>query len=273
VAAGYVVCSYDADPAARERFARESGVATVGSPVEAAAGARAVVLMLPDSSVVGRVLLADGLLASAAPGALVVDMGSSDPVRSRELAAVAAQRGVGFVDAPVSGGVRGAVAGTLAVMAGGSEADVAAVMPLLGVLGGKVLHVGPVGCGHALKALNNLLSATSLLASAEALRAGRRFGIDPNVLLDTINGSTGRSYSTEVKLPQYVLSGTFDSGFALRLMVKDVGIALGVAEAAQAPMRLGERTAALWREAASTLPDGADHTEIARWLDEELERP
>ena len=111
-----------------------------------------------------------------------------------------------LIDAPVSGGVRGAVEGTLTVMVGGRAADLDACRPLLEVLGHSVQHVGETGAGHALKALNNLLSATSLLATSEALLTGGRFGIDPEVMLATINGSTGRSYSTEYKWPTFVLA-------------------------------------------------------------------
>ena len=157
-------------------------------------------------------------------------MGSSEPLRTRELAQRAAARGVELIDAPVSGGVRGALAGSLTIMVGGDPAPVARCRPLLETLGRAVLHVGPVGAGHALKALNNLLSATHLLASCEALAIGRRFGLDPQVMLDAINVSTGRCASTERKLPDFVLTGSYDSGFALALMVKDVGIAVALGE-------------------------------------------
>ena len=268
VRAGYGVRGYDPDPAARERFREESGA----DPVESleAVRADAVVLMLPDSTVVRQVLLADGLLDVLGAGALVIDMSSSEPTETRVLAAEAELRGVQLVDAPVSGGVRGAVAGTLTIMAGGSDAQFAACRPLLEAIGGRVLHVGPTGSGHALKALNNLLSATTLLASAEAVRVGRRFGLDPQVMLDTINVSTGRSYSTEVKLPDFVLTGTYAAGFDLRLMVKDVRIAVGLARATGTDLELGEATAALWERAEAELPADADHTEIARWLDEQV---
>ena len=134
-------------------------------------------------------------------------------------------------------------------------------------MGRKVLHVGDAGAGHALKALNNLLSATTLLASAEALLVGRRFGLDPQVMLDAINGSTGRSYSTELKLPEYVLPRTFSSGFGLRLMVKDLRTAVRLADATGSPLPLGTASAELWGRAEHALPADADHTEIARWLE------
>jgi len=139
---------------------------------------------------------------------------------------------------------------------------------LLEPLGATIAHVGPVGAGHALKALNNLLSATTLLASAEALLVGRRFGLDPHVMLEVINGGSGRSYSTEAKLEQFVLSERFDAGFALRLMAKDVRTALALAHATGVETPLSETSAQLWNRAEEELPAGVDHTEIARWLEQ-----
>ncbi|WP_396446118.1 NAD(P)-dependent oxidoreductase [Actinomadura sp.] len=264
--AGYAVRGFDADPAARARFAETAAASVTGTAAEAADGAEAVVMMLPDSAIVHSVAVGDGLLARMAEGAVLIDMGSSDPVRTRELASAAADRGVPLVDAPVSGGVTGARQGTLTIMAGGSPEAVAGVRGLLEAFG-RVLHVGPVGAGHALKALNNLLSATHLLVSSEAILAGREFGLDPEVMLDAINGSSGRSGSTETKWPRFILNGGFDSGFALRLMLKDMRIAVGLAEAAGRPSRLGEAATGLWARAAELLPEDADHTEIVRWLE------
>jgi 3-hydroxyisobutyrate dehydrogenase len=265
--AGYPVRGYDTEPTARAGFAEQSGAVAAASLAAATAGARAVVLMLPSSPVVREVLLAEGLLAEVEAGSLIIDMGSSEPTQTRELAEAAARSGVQLVDAPVSGGVAGARAGTLTVMVGGTDEQFAACLPLLQVLGGKVLRAGPVGAGHALKALNNLLSATTLLISCEALRVGRRFGLDPELMLEAINVSTGRSWSTEHKLPNFVVPGTFGDGFRLQLMVKDLRTAVALAEATATPIPLGEAAAALWERAAGALPEDADHTEIARWME------
>jgi 3-hydroxyisobutyrate dehydrogenase len=151
-------------------------------------------------------------------------------------------------------------------MVGGDADDVSDCRPLLETLGGEVTRVGDPGAGHALKALNNLLSATSLLASAEVLDAARRFGLDPAVVLEVVNRSSGRSWSTEHKLPSFVLPETFDSGFALKLMLKDMRVAIGLARATGAPATLGEAVVELWAQAAAVLPADADHTEIARWV-------
>ena len=265
--AGYLVRGCDAAEAARARFEERTGTPAVASLAAAAEGARAVVLMLPSSSVVAEVLLDGGLLMATPQNGLLLDMGSSDPTQTRALGTRAAERGIRYLDAPVSGGVRGARAGTLTIMVGGADEDVAACGPLFEVLGDKWLHAGPLGAGHAVKALNNLMSATSLLASAEAFLVAERFGLDPHRMLDAVNGSTGRSYSTEVKLPDFILPRRYTSDFGLRLLVKDVRTAVALARATDTPTPLSEVCERLWEDAAESLPEDADHTEIARWVE------
>lgn len=261
VDAGYRVQAFDVSPQARARAVAQ-GAVDAPDLEAAASGADVLLLMLPDSDIVASVVQA---LPAAATGALVLDMSSSEPLRTRELAARLASHGLRMVDAPVSGGVSGAEAGRLTIMVGGEAAEFERLRPLLEVLG-KPVHVGGIGCGHAIKALNNLLSATHLWVTSEVMVAGQRFGLDPQVMLAVFNGSSGRSGSTENKWPNFILPGTFDSGFGLRLMLKDMGIAIRLAEASGAPIRLGADAEELWREAADGLPPAADHTEIARWI-------
>jgi 3-hydroxyisobutyrate dehydrogenase len=272
--AGYRVLGYDVSGAAArawaEHVADDRAARAVPVLAGAADGAAAIVLMLPDSAVVTDVLVSQGLLAALPRGTVVIDMSSSAPRSTRELAARAAAGGVALVDAPVSGGVRGAEQGSLTVMVGGAAADVRRAAPLLDVLGGRVMHVGEVGAGHAVKALNNLMSATHLLATSEAMAAAAEFGLDIPTVLAAINTSSGRSGSTENKWPNFIVPRTFDSGFALRLMLKDMRIALDLAESARTPARLSAAAVALWASAADALPPDADHTEIARWLDPAL---
>ena len=151
-------------------------------------------------------------------------------------------------------------------MAGGATDDVARVRPLLEVLGSRVIRVGDVGAGHAVKALNNLLSATHLLVTCEAMSAAAAFGLDVPAVLDVINTSSGRSGSTENKWPNYIVPGTYNSGFTMELMVKDMLIALGIAETAGTQSRLSAFAVGLWAEAAAAIGGDADHTQIARWL-------
>jgi 3-hydroxyisobutyrate dehydrogenase len=263
--AGVAVRGFDLSPVARERFAAAGGtLADPGDPADA----DTLVLMLPNSDVVEHVLLTDGLAAALRPGTRIIDMSSSEPLRTQDLAARLAADGLVLLDAPVSGGVSGAERGTLAIMVGGAEEDVAAVTPLLDHLG-RPSRVGPVGAGHALKALNNLLSATHLWATSEAMLVGERFGLDPEVMLETINGSSGRSGSTQNKWPNFILPGGYDSGFGLQLMLKDMRIATGLAHRLGVPIALGDEVVAHWSRAAGDLPATADHTEVARYLEEE----
>jgi 3-hydroxyisobutyrate dehydrogenase len=194
-------------------------------------------------------------------------MSSSEPLRTRALAEQLESVGASLIDAPVSGGVRGAVNGTLTVMVGGDATLVESCRPLLETFG-RVVHVGDVGAGHAVKALNNLMSATHLWITGEAMVAGERFGLRPEVMLEVFNSSSGKSGSTENKWPNFVLTESYNTGFALRLMLKDMRIATALAEAQGTPISLGEEAVALWAKASDDLPATADHTEVARWLEE-----
>src|SRR5205085_10149250 len=158
-------------------------------------------------------------------GALVVDMSSSDPAGTRALGTALEARGVGMLDAPVSGAVVGARDATLAIMVGGEQKDYEKAKPILAAMGNQIFHVGPLGAGHAVKALNNYIGAAGTLAGFEALLVARAFGLDPKPMLEAINASTGKNSTTERKIPRDILTGTFASGFKLALMAKDVGIA------------------------------------------------
>jgi len=265
VAAGYEVRGADPMESARARLV-DAGGAAFAAVAEAVSGAEVVVLLLPDSDAVESVLDDAAVRAALRTDVVVVDSGSSDPGRTRALAEALAASGIDLVDAPVSGGVLGAENGTLTVMAAGPDEILDRVNPVLEVFG-RVVRVGPVGAGHAVKALNNLLSASHLLLTSEAVLAGRRFGVEPAVLIDVVNGSSGRSGSSELKWPRYVLPGTFDSGFALALMVKDARIARGLLAATGVDSGVADATLASWQRALDELEPGADHTEIARWLD------
>jgi 3-hydroxyisobutyrate dehydrogenase len=266
IASGATVRAFDLSPEARAR-AVAAGAEEAETAAEAASGADIVILMLPNSAIVTSVVTDPDFATALAPGAVVLDMSSSEPNSTRKLAADLAARGVALVDAPVSGGVKGAVAGTLTIMVGGAEDDIQKVTPLLLELG-KPVRAGGVGAGHAVKALNNLLSATHLWVTSEAIEVGKRFGLEPEAMLTIFNGSSGRSGSTENKWPNFILPGTFDSGFGLGLMLKDMRIAVGLSEETGAPSRLGEDAVALWAEAADALGPTADHTEVARWIEQ-----
>jgi len=264
VEAGYKVTGCDAAPAARERFAAIVGRTSVADVAAAVAGMPVVITMLPDGKAVAAVVAA--MRPHLAPGAIVVDMSSSDPVGTRALGAELAAAAIRLIDAPVSGGVKRAVDGSLAIMAGGEAAAIDAVEPVLSPMGRVVFRTGPLGSGHAMKALNNYVSGAGFVAAIEALRVGEAFGLDPSVMTDVLNASTGRNNSTETKVKQLVLSESYASGFSLGLMAKDIRTAERLAAAIGIEARLAERCAALWDEAAAALGPAADHTEIARHL-------
>lgn len=264
-AGGWPVVGYDSSPAARDAAGAIDGVDVVDA-LEAVTDVDTLIVVLPNSDIVEAVLVGGGVIERMRPGATIIDMGSSEPSRTRQLVETAAARSIAFLDAPVSGGVLAARAATLAIMVGGDAEFVEAKRPLLETMG-KVRHVGGPGSGHALKALNNLMSAAHLVVSSEAIIAGKRFGLDPAVVLDVVNASSGRSGSTDLKWPRYILPATYDSGFALRLMVKDAAIALGLIEATGTSSRASSAIVEAWMAAAEALPADADHTEIARWVE------
>ncbi len=263
VRAGYTLTGFDLSEDARAALAA-TGARTAETAAGAVRGADVVVLMLPSSAVVEAVLGDPAVREALAAGSTVVDMSSSDPMSTRRLAADLDSQGVTLVDAPVSGGVKGAENGTLTIMAGGAEDAVDRLSALFTAMG-TARRAGGVGAGHALKAINNLLSATHLLATAEGVLAGERFGLDPAVMVELINTSSGRSGSTDNKFPNFVLPGGYDSGFGMRLMVKDMRIAVDLARQLGVTSPLTESAVALWERALEELPDTADHTEIARW--------
>ena len=264
--AGHDMRGSDLSVEARAAFAAKGGSA-FETARQAAEGAGFVITMLPDGGVVRQVLLGEGgIVGMLAPGALVIDMSSSDPLGTRSLAEELASRDIGFIDAPVSGGVKRAVDGDLAIMAGGDSSQIERARPLFSVIGRNVFETGPVGSGHAVKALNNYVSAAGLTAACEAAIVADSFGIDPAVLVDVLNASTGKNNSTELKMKPFVLSGSFASGFAMALMAKDLRLAADLAERLGVDAQGVEAAAALWANASSELGKAADHTEIYRFL-------
>lgn len=247
--AGYAINAFDLDPARAKLLAEEfAQVTAVPSPAQGAADADIVVTMLPNGSVVKEVVTGEnGVASTIRPGALLLDTSSSEPWRTAETAAVLADKGVTMVDAPVSGAEAGAIAGELVFMAGGAEADVARAMPLLQIMGAHQFHLGPLGAGHRMKSLNNLVTCVTFMATGEALLAGKRAGLDPDRMIDVMNLSTGGSWVGRTHFQQRIFNRAFDDPFKLGLMVKDIGIALKVAEETGHSMPISEHTAELWR--------------------------
>jgi 3-hydroxyisobutyrate dehydrogenase len=212
------------------------------------------------------VLGGQGVADVLAKGALIIDMSSSVPVDTQSLGKDLAARGIGLIDAPVSGGVKRAVDGSLSIMAGGDAALVERAKPVLQAMAKSVFATGPLGSGHAMKALNNYVSAAGLVAACEALLVGRRFGLQPETIIDVLNASTGKNNSTEVKMKQFVISETFASGFSLALMAKDLRIAADLSKLVGLDPSHAETIASLWENAKATLEKNADHTDIYRFI-------
>ncbi len=268
--AGYEVTAYDLAAARARQFAEAHSAQATENLAELGKAADLVVTMLPSGHEVRDALLAaqgGALTANLRPGSFVVDMSSADPVGTRRLGEELAARGIALVDAPVSGGVTRAKDATLAIMIGGDAASVAAVKPVLARMGDKLFEVGSLGCGHAMKALNNFLAGTSFAAASEAVRVGRQFGLDPAEMIDVINVSTGRSFASEVVMKQHVLTGRFATGFALGLLAKDVKIAADLAAQLGADAPIGELIRDLFGSARDAVGGDADHSRAAAYWD------
>jgi 3-hydroxyisobutyrate dehydrogenase len=261
--AGYTVTGYDISAAARERYTQAGGRAAADM-ASAVKGAAVVITLLPDGKAVRTAITA--MQPHLSPSTIVIEMSSSAPLGTRALGAEMKTAGFPFIDAPVSGGVKRAIDATLAIMVGGDAAVIDRVEPVLAAMGKDIFRTGPLGSGHAMKALNNYVSAAGLTAAVEALAVGEKFGLDPNVMTDVLNASSGRNNTTENKLKQFILSKTFSSGFSAALMAKDVRTAdeLGAAIGIATP--LAEACAELWSEAAAELGPNADHTEYGRTM-------
>lgn len=258
-----------------ESFGREHGARVAATPADAARGADVVITCLPVSADVASLLDGDaGLLATMVKGATLVDCTSGDPATSRSIAVRLAERGIGFLDAPVSGGTSGAEQGILTVMVGGDGALLERVRPVLEAFGKKIVHCGPVGAGDALKSVNNALLAVNVWSTGEGLAALAKAGVRPDVALDVINASSGRSNASMNLFPERVLTRAFPRTFRVALLDKDVGIAAGVAREQKVASPLLQLTAELFRLAHVELGEEADHVEavklIERWAGQEI---
>ncbi len=266
---------FDANPGAITSFLESNEGVACSSSADAATGADIVITMLPDGKVVQDAVLGDpsGAANGLKPGSVVVDMSSSSPVDTEELGKALSARGLNLIDAPVSGGVKRAVEGKLAIMAGGDPALIERCRPVFLAMGTSLTLTGRLGSGHALKALNNFLAATSMVAVSEALLVGERFGLDPNVMVDVFNVSTGRSFVTEVNAKLCILPKTFTSGFMLGLLAKDVKIASELSDhlAMKTPLLSSEKD--VWAAAEKAFGFRADHTLVYKYVEQQQAEP
>ena len=263
---GFSVAVADARREVANNFVQQFGGTAPDTLAQLAAASDVVVTMLPTSAHVATVLAdgADTVLAGLKPGSIVIDMTSGLPAVTQALALRVAAAGSVLIDAPVSGGVGRARTGELAIMIGGSVDAIERARPVLAAMGTTITRCGEVGAGQAMKALNNLVSAGGFLIGIEALLIGQKFGLDPGLMTDVLNASTGMNNSTQKKFRQFVLSRGFDSGFSLDLMVKDLSIALEIGRDGAVPTPFAAQCRELWAAAAAMLGPGQDHTAAAK---------
>ncbi|MGS4919623.1 MULTISPECIES: NAD(P)-dependent oxidoreductase [Mameliella] len=264
VAGGFPVIGFDAYEQARVAAAGE-GIEVVSSLNEAVEGADCIITMLPNGKIVQDAVLGGDAFLKANAGAVLLEMSSSAPTDTRVLSDKVSPH-LRVVDAPVSGGVKRAVSGSLTIMAGGETEALNQAMPVLDCLASSVFACGPVGAGHAMKSINNFVSGAGVIAAVEAVTLGTAFGLSADTIIDVLNASSGKNNATDVKMKQFVLSGTFASGFALGLMAKDIGIAAELANDLGLNLSGLKQTSTVWNEAAEAIGNGADHTRIYEFL-------
>jgi 3-hydroxyisobutyrate dehydrogenase len=257
---GYDVIGIDADPELAQRWAKEHGQTAASGPADFA-GVEVVVTMLPNGAIVRQAII-DGGIADALPaGAVVIDMSSAEPSATLSLGPELEQRGIALVDAPVSGARPEAIDGTLTIMLGGDdEAAIEKATPIIETMSANIFRTGGLGTGHAMKALNNYVGGAAFVATCEALIAGTKFGLDPAVMVDIINVSTGRNFSTMMAMPNEVLPRKFASGFSLALFTKDIGIAADLADELEIDAPVSRLVHDRMRGALEQLDNVVDHT-------------
>jgi 3-hydroxyisobutyrate dehydrogenase len=272
VRAGHDLVVFDKDGARVDRFVAEFGARPAGSLAELGRAVDLVVTMLPTGPIVKRVMLEEegGLAAYLPKEALLVDMSSSDPIGTRALGTTLAERGLAMIDAPVSGAVPRAKDATLTIMIGADDKSaIERAKPVLKAMGNRFFETGRLGSAHAMKGLNNYVAAAGLAAAAEALIAGKRFGLDPAHMLEIMNTSSGRNFATETVLKSDVVTGSFAAGFAVALMAKDIKIAADLAAGLELDLPMLRFTDERWRAAVKALGAERDNTEVYRLWDEQ----
>lgn len=263
IAAGYELVVHDAHPGAARALV-ERGAEWAASPADVAKRAETIITIVPSSREVEAVVGA--MLPALDRRHLLVEMTTADPSSTRRLAKDVAARGAAVIDAPVSGGVRGANEATLSIMVGGEARDLERARPLLEKMGKKIFHVGGIGAGHAMKLVNNVTSAACLLATAEAVMVALRAGIDPARAVEILAASSGRSNASDWKFPKFILTGRFDAGFTIALMNKDLAGFMRLADETGVEAPVAAAAAEYFRCAMQGPLAAEDHTAIVKLL-------
>jgi 3-hydroxyisobutyrate dehydrogenase len=268
-AAGHTLAVWNRTAERAADFARQHGARHASSPADAARDADVIVTCFSTSPDVYSILDGDdGLLAGVKRGSVVVDCTSGDPTTSKRIAERLAEKGVDYIDAPVSGGTSGAEKGTLTVMVGGDANALERAMPVIQAFGQKIVHCGAIGAGDTVKAVNQAFLAIHLLSAAEGLATLVKEGVDPAKALEVINASSGRSNSSMNLIPERVLTRAFPRTFKLALLEKDIGIAAGMARENRVPAPVMQVTADIFRVARRAFGEEVDHVEIVKLIEQ-----
>lgn len=259
---GFEVVGTDVAIATREALSKE-GISVRETIGEVVAECDIVLLSLPTAAIVEDVVTGSGgILANAKPGLLVVDTSTSHPETTRRLAEKLRRAGMRMLDAPVSGGPKGAITGTMAMVIGGAKEDLAEAEPVLAAMTAKRVHVGEIGAGHVAKIANNLFAAAHLLIAGEVTRMAEKAGVPTEQLLQGINAGSGRSFITEHSYPTWIMNGKFDSGFTMKLMRKDVRLSQELISALAMDLPMAAKVAELWALSAQSITDDEDFNRI-----------
>lgn len=247
----------------------QHGATACAAPALVAKVSDITLMSLPNSAIVERVVTGqEGILAGAGRGHSIIDLSSVEPKLTQRLAKIAEKTGVDYLDAPVSGGVAGAAAGTLTIMLGGKADSVSRVIPVLNLLGTKITHVGDVGAGDAVKIVNNLLLGANMAALAEALVLGRKLGLSAAIMAEIIGHGSGKSYVLDAKIEKFIMKGNFQPGFAVDLQYKDLGLALEAAKDAKMPLPMTSQAVALFEMARARGYGGEDMSAVIKIWEE-----
>jgi 3-hydroxyisobutyrate dehydrogenase len=259
---GFEVVGTDVAPTTRASLAKE-GVSVRETIGEVVSECDVVILSLPTAAIVEQVVSGpNGILANAKPGLLVVDTSTSHPETTRRLAGALNAAGMNMLDAPVSGGPKGAITGTMAMVIGGTKEDLERAEPILSAMTAKRVHVGDIGAGHVAKIANNLFAAAHLLIAGEVTRMAAKAGVPTEQLLQGINAGSGRSFITEHSYPTWIMNGQFDSGFTMKLMRKDVRLSQELISALAIDLPMSAKVAELWALSAQSISDEEDFNRI-----------
>jgi 3-hydroxyisobutyrate dehydrogenase len=266
--AGYELTVYDIREEAMEAPVK-LGAKAASSPKEVAQASEIVMTSLPTPESLVEVALGfDGVLEEAHEGSTLIDTSTISPSTIRRVWAEAKEKGVNVLEAPVSGGVIGAEAGTLTVIVGGEKPVYERCLDVLRVIGGNIYHVGEVGSGNTVKLVNNLISLTNVVVMSEGLVLGTKAGVDPETLHDVIKVSSGGSYAVDVKLPRSISKGAFEPGFALDLACKDLGLAIELGQEIGVPLQVTEMAQQVYEKAKAQGLGRLDHTAVITLLEE-----